>query len=622
MKKITFLLLCLSILLTGFTQEVGDYRSAQTGFFSSTTTWERFNGTTWTSITTAQLPRPSLMTSDQTITIRNGHTVTYALSYPTLKFKCNLAINQGGELIASTISIPITVTLYAVTDIAGNFSSVDGSVMNVVITSTALVTIESTGTVTITGSLSSPGVDNLVIKSTAANATGSLIYETGTPYATVERYVQEGGWHFVAPATTGVTPQNFNFDENNPTTLSRWNEPTRSWVNYSETSTTPLALGNGYVFEWQSSPSKSSSTPGIVEFKGKLTATELYKTLSYTTTNPDPNNMIGYNMLGNPWASSIKLSDADVIDIVNVEPTVWIWDEASGYLQWASVGNPSGNNNSPNEMNPAVVAVGQGVAMRALGPGASVRIKPIHRAHNQNAIFWKEAEAEETEQVPYLKVEVIKDNRSDRAYVTFGENGTTGFESYWDVSKMFGLDTDSYLYLEEDNHKYAKSHLQSLNEAEDRLVNLYFRAGSDGEHRLIADQENLPNVTVYLEDTELGKLVEFDQNTPYTFNALKGDREDRFVLHFKSVTVPSNTIEDAEFVSISAFDKAVYIRNKDISKATVGRVNIYDIYGRELYSSASSYESVVRIPVDVNNSYLIVKVSDGKNMVTKKVFIK
>jgi hypothetical protein len=52
----------------------------------------------------------------------------------------------------------------------------------------------------------------------------------------------------------------------------------------------------------------------------------------------------------------------------------------------------------------------------------------------------------------------------------------------------------------------------------------------------------------------------------------KGEREDRFVLSFKSATVPSNIIEEALFISISTYDKAVYIRNKDNSKATVGRV--------------------------------------------------
>ena len=56
----------------------------------------------------------------------------------------------------------------------------------------------------------------------------------------------------------------------------------------------------------------------------------------------------------------------------------------------------------------------------------------------------------------------------------------------------------------------------------------------------------MPNVTVCLEDTELGKLVDFDQNTHYTFNAYKGETEDRFVLHIKNATDPTNALEEVK----------------------------------------------------------------------------
>src|SRR5689334_20922386 len=47
----------------------GDYRSVGTGNWSSITTWEKYNGTTWLPAITA----PS--STDGVITIQNGHTV-------------------------------------------------------------------------------------------------------------------------------------------------------------------------------------------------------------------------------------------------------------------------------------------------------------------------------------------------------------------------------------------------------------------------------------------------------------------------------------------------------------------------------------------------------------------
>ena len=51
-------------------QVTGDYRSRQTGTWGQASTWERYSGTAWVNATSA----PTV--SDQTITVRNGHTVT------------------------------------------------------------------------------------------------------------------------------------------------------------------------------------------------------------------------------------------------------------------------------------------------------------------------------------------------------------------------------------------------------------------------------------------------------------------------------------------------------------------------------------------------------------------
>lgn len=74
-------------------QIIGDYRSIASGNWSATTTWEYYNGTTWTSAT----KYPGQVSGDQTITIQSPNIVTWNLSFtPNQIF--NLTINSGATL--------------------------------------------------------------------------------------------------------------------------------------------------------------------------------------------------------------------------------------------------------------------------------------------------------------------------------------------------------------------------------------------------------------------------------------------------------------------------------------------------------------------------------------------
>ena len=48
---------------------------------------------------------------------------------------------------------------------------------------------------------------------------------------------------------------------------------------------------------------------------------------------------------------------------------------------------------------------------------------------------------------------------------------------------------------------------------------------------------------------------------------------------------------------------------------------MYDLVGRQIYSNKVELGSTTRIPVNVNNTYLIVKVIKGNEVVTQKVFV-
>ena len=153
---------------------------------------------------------------------------------------------------------------------------------------------------------------------------------------------------------------------------------------------------------------------------------------------------------------------------------------------------------------------------------------------------------------------------------------------------------------------------------------MYFRAGEDGEHSLNAEYMQSEETTVFLEDLFTEEMIDLDENPVYTFTGKISDDDYRFRLHINAnvtgIGNPTNTKEEA--VNIYAYDKAVYISSKDNNNYELATVNIYDLYGRELYNAKMQLNNLTRIPVNVNNNYLVVRVTQGSHISTQKVFVK
>ncbi len=129
----------------------GDYRSAASGSWSSTSTWQRFNGTTWTAATAT----PS--NTDGEITILNGHTVTVSSSVNVDQ----VIIFAGGQVVHNN----------------GTFKVVDGTGAD--LTNYGTITISSQFTIDNNATVSTFG---LMIKNSGGysiNSGAQMIIDNG-----------------------------------------------------------------------------------------------------------------------------------------------------------------------------------------------------------------------------------------------------------------------------------------------------------------------------------------------------------------------------------------------------------------------------------------------------------
>lgn len=97
----------------------GDYRTITTGNWNANTTWEKFNGSTWTPCAGSDHPNSTTASAF----IRNGHVVTFTVSGKQVK---NLNVEAGGQLYAN-INSPGTGPRYL--EVYGNVVC-DGQIGN------------------------------------------------------------------------------------------------------------------------------------------------------------------------------------------------------------------------------------------------------------------------------------------------------------------------------------------------------------------------------------------------------------------------------------------------------------------------------------------------------------
>lgn len=156
--------------LTLFAQSVGDFRSHQTGLWSDTATWERFDGTAWVT------PAPHAPAStDGVISIRAAHVVTVDTSFVADQ----VVVQSGGTVV---------VAAGKMLSIADGADSVDMIVAG---------TLNMFGTVNSVGRLS---VEN----------GGLFIYSVPAGGSTMPSVTWRDGSACTIDSSTGTTPTNLN----------------------------------------------------------------------------------------------------------------------------------------------------------------------------------------------------------------------------------------------------------------------------------------------------------------------------------------------------------------------------------------------------------------------------
>jgi hypothetical protein len=312
---------------------------------------------------------------------------------------------------------------------------------------------------------------------------------------------------------------------------------------------------------------------------------------SYSTAYSGSSN--GWNLVGNPYPSSIDWSAASGWTKTNVNNAIYVHVSAS---TWATYIDGTGANSGTQ-----YIAPGQGFFVQATAAGTLAMTNAV-KVHNATT-FFKNAGAT----VPnLLRLQVSGNGYSDEAVVHFVPEATAEFDGSFDAHKLYGDVSEAAQVYTLGSIPLAINSLPATS-----TVPMGIYTGAAGTYTLAATEINdLTGVT--LEDTHTGIFTDLTKSS-CSVELTAGESGQRFILHFGPLSIEEKESSPADIYS---YRHTAYIR---MNESTTGDIFIYSISG-QLVATISSASGIKEVQLPVSGTY-IVKVVSAKATEVKKIFI-
>jgi len=441
-------------------------------------------------------------------------------------------------------------------------------------------TIKDDGAATVDAGVTLTVDGPLTIESTSGG-TGSLLVNgtlTGTGTRTVERYYSGNQWHLVSSPVTGAVSELFTglYLQTHDEVLNTYSDVTSL--------TDPLTPGQGFAL-WNQNGAATASYTGTL-------AASVTKAL----TRSAPGNTRGWNLVGNPYPSSIDWEAASGWTKTNVDASTYCFNGTGG--NWAIWNGTTGTNGATQN-----IASGQGFFVAVSDNGSttgSLGFTNDVRVHD-NTTFFKGAPTD------IVKLKVSGNNFSDETAIYFREEATTGFDGQMDAYQLPNLNESAPYIYSTANQGMAINVLPEVSD-----VPLNVKVGIETGTYTIETVSNGEFDELHLQDLSTGVTTDLNLNS-YTFDYIPGI-ENRFKLVFGPTGVDDVAVD---LYNVYSYNKDVFVTASENTKGTIA---VYDMMGREI--AKQSINGTLNVITIEKSAYYVVKVLSDEGITTKKVFIK
>ena len=508
---------------------------------------------------------------------------------------------------------------------------------NLILESGSSLTIAAGKALTVSGTLSNNG-GTLKLNSSSSSLIASLIvnsYSRGTGAAEeIQLYLTGGAgtlWHYISSPVTSVPTTLFSavsvrsvtrYEESLIST--DWNN---GWVNYEgyhynpvsnqwELTSSPwstLDAGRGYNYN-------STAASRTFTISGAINTDNTPVSLNYASGGAGTAAVQGYNLIGNPFTSSIDWNAVVSSSLNTGQPN---WSSVEQTIYYRSNGTLYYYNNSvtvPGDLNGRYLPPMQGCFIKSNINNFNFIIPASARVHNANPRF------KGSEVVPMVRLQLDNSGKSEQTVIRFDEKATLLYDNEFDARR---LSSDGNVLALNSSLSGTDYVINGIPFPEKTItIPLVVNAPVAGTYVITAKEiAGLENYSVTLTDNDQGFSVNLGVTNSYTFVAPAGKYTGRFVITISSLSndIPDNESKGSDF-KVYATPGMINIQALSESwNGSRGDIRIHDITGRQiLVQNKNDFytDNIIQIPFNFATGIYIVEITSGVKRHVAKVVMR
>ena len=407
------------------------------------------------------------------------------------------------------------------------------------------------------------------------------------------------------------------------TSLNRfynYNQTSNLYNAIASPSTTAFGLAAGHLIRM---PNTHPTTATV--WNGTFTGVPNNGTITRVVTyrNEDPFNF-GYNMIGNPYPSTLNANAFIAENTTKIENTLYFWRKTNGalgsaYATWTTGigGTASGAGSAvPN----GTIQVGQGFFVRAK-PGTNLTLltfnqtltfKNAMRLGNTSTQFFKTKQEEKDRLWLNLTNTAGVFSQALIGYIPEATIGVDDFDGRYINDSPIALTSNI------NNDEYTIQGRPTFDPSD--VVALNFKTDIDGEYAIAIDHLDgvfAKGQDVFLVDKTTGTETDL-KTSAYTFTAVAGTFNDRFSLKYQKTLKVEALDFNENNVRVYKNNGTIYVKSGTVA---ISNIKVFDIQGRLIAEQNNVKATTASITnLKAVHQVLIVQITgEDTNVVTKKV---
>jgi hypothetical protein len=394
---------------------------------------------------------------------------------------------------------------------------------------------------------------------------------------------------------TGCTSNGFSLKFLDP---NRVNMPqAQRFVGYPAVSNDEeLHTGRGYAaYMWQG---------GVInlDYTGTIRSGTIDFPISYAQSTPANPSIDGYNLVGNPYPSSIKWDGGAGWTRTNISPTVYV-----------PIGNTSLFHNyadGTGGLTDGIIAMGQGFYVVATGAGAAMSINESAKTTIVGEGYQRVRDNSYKHKSEQFIVSLEGVDFKTSAYLKLNQEASDNFDVLYDAYKL-PIDQYSVAFKDAEGREMVMHTVSTFDASTEIPVTVDVL--EKGKYTFsFGDRGSFP--AFYLFDNVTGEYTEAASSNTYEFEVSEaGLVEDRFVLtQNPSLEEPAESVIQ---VFPNPFNDKLTIKTNSEDPASV---ELLDVRGRQVITQDFTRETTLEIGF-INPGVYIARIKTSKGFVTKKL---